>query len=225
MANTSPEFLIDIDSINSNTFTDQGFRKFFKSHQLLIQDSEVRIQNWVEAFYLDLLGFNGSNNKALNEVYLKNSSVSLNNTVNQEDQYSAPEESLAQILTPTIHSTSIPSKTASFYGSAQNTQVQSAFTPKAEPISERNEDVKSLESDSNLRVSDNAAEKINSPNILKINTEAISTHSIASKASELQSAAAAPTLQRPPYFPPSIVTKFLDQNQDPPLAAEAQPPK
>lgn len=206
MANTSPEFLLVLDSNSSNTYSDQGFKKFFKSNQIFMQEAEVRIQKWVEAFYLELSTFNDPNSKYSNQ---KISSNFLLNSDNQEDKdnCSTGEESLAQILTPTFPSASIPSKSASFHGSAQIPHVQSAFSPKAEPISE-------LMEDGSPSASDN---KNDSPNVQKMNIDSISSHSLGSQSSKLQIGtpnAAAPTLQRPPYFPPYIETKFLDGKGD-----------
>ena len=114
MANTSPEFLIDLDSNspNSNTFTDQGFKKFFKSYQNCIVESETRLAKWVEEIYRDLQ--NLSSRKSGQSLENRTGSGSVNALHDLEtDQIrnleeillpSAPTESLqSEKLSSTMH--------------------------------------------------------------------------------------------------------------------------
>ena len=56
LASVSPEFLDDLD-IQSNIFNDHAFRKIFKTYQTCSQDSENRIQKWIEPFYMELFTY------------------------------------------------------------------------------------------------------------------------------------------------------------------------
>jgi hypothetical protein len=170
LQNISPELLTEIDSINSNTFTDQGFKKLFKSYAALIQESEVRVKKWVDGFNLDL-----SNSKDYkitqpveNDQKVSQLAIDQENQMVDNSKSTAIEESLAQILSPTnIQSGSLDSQML------KAATMQEPFGPKTGTIPE--EDVK-------VPVSDINSTEAKASQSLKESIKAPSTHTLTAKA-------------------------------------------